>query len=145
MSGQQNEPGPIDHATQLAKYRHRERLIIYVSGGLGGVALIGPSFVSSSPFIEEYPWLRATFVTIVVAAGGFLGMAYGAYENAAEQLSRRIDREENLAGLDYDPTADAYRPANAELFYRIGTILVPAAAVWLLIVVWLEALCDAFE
>ena len=145
MSGQPNEPGLIDHATQLAKYRHRERLIIYVSGGLGGIALIGPTFVSSSSFIEENPWLRAAFVTIVVFAGGFLGMAYGGYENAAEQLSRRIDREENLAGLPYDPTADVHRPANAELFYRIGTILVPAASVWLLVIVWLEALCEAVD
>lgn len=143
MSGQPSPPSGIDHSTQLEKYRHRERLIRYVSGGLAGIALIGPTYVSSSAFIDENPWIRAVFLSLVLVTGLCLGLSYAKYENAAEILKRRIAADPNLGPSQYDRTSDPHRPGGAEAFYRWGTIGVLAAGIWLLVTVLLETLWDS--
>lgn len=131
-------PPSITYGRQRQKYERRGQLCTYLTGGLGGVALLGAGDVANGLFLEVHPVLRAGFFTLVIVTGGLLGLAYTGFSWAKTVLDRLVEDGTVSDSATYDRTKYP-PPRQADMLYRIATILVATTALWLMTTAWIGA------
>jgi hypothetical protein len=124
----------VTNLRQSEKYQRRTQLCLYLTGGLGGIALFASA---DNVFLTTtHPVYGAVLLTLGLVAGAVLGMAYAGYQWEFAQMQRRID--DGLSGsAPYDRSLYPPNPRYEQL-YRAGSILVALTGAWLVASAWLS-------
>lgn len=110
------------------KYNKWEKLCAYLGGGYGALILFGD--LAKDSFSQGPYQLRATFITLVVAGGVFLGRSAIGYIQAHHDLSVAGGNDQDLVSgnLPY--------PGGAHVCYFVALTLGALAAVTMMTAAW---------
>lgn len=119
---------------RLDSFTRWQKFCAYLGGGLGGLVLFGD--LAKDSFAGAPHWMRALFITIVVASGISLGRSYFGYVFAENQLVKRRRQEESWTDATEVPAGKEYDPLAPFICYWIALVLGLCAAILLIIAAW---------
>lgn len=126
-----NEPDTIEE--RLESFARWQKFCAFLGAGLGGLVLFGD--LAKDSFGASPYWMRALFITVVVAAGISLGRAYFGYVFADSQLVKRQSKE-GLANNAAVPADKEFDPLAPFVCFWIALVLGICAAVVLILAAW---------
>jgi hypothetical protein len=110
----------------------------YVGAGVAVTALFGIGDISGKLLERADRWLSALVVTLLLAAGGSLTLAYAGYRG----LKRDVEKLEAEGQVDDDSAVPPCltRPDFPGSMYLLGLLLIVVAAILIIVGVWWGAL-----
>ncbi|MEW1951037.1 hypothetical protein AB0280_17520 [Pseudarthrobacter sp902506025] len=119
---------------RLASYDRWKEFCAYLGGGIGALVLFGD--LAKDSFEAAPHWMRALFITLILAAGIFLGRAFFGYVFASAELTKR-QLTDSLAVTDPVPGGRWLKyPQTSFICYWIALVLSFAAAFLLCAAAW---------
>lgn len=129
---EQGKPETI--GLRLADYDRWRQFCAYLGGGIGALVLFGD--LAKDSFEAAPHWMRALFITLILAAGVFLGRAFFGYVFAAAELSKK-QLNDRLTVADPVPDDPWFKyPQASFVCYWASLILGAAAALLLCLAAW---------
>lgn len=120
-----------------AHYEWRAQTSLTLLAGVGGLSVIGAGDLAGN---NLNAWWAALVVTLLLAAGGCLGMSWSTFSHGERVLKSAMEKDSTLkdkawtSGAQYDP--------DGENLYRAGTIAIVLAGAALVIAFWWSAVAS---
>jgi len=125
------------YATRLTRLERRNRQVVAVGAGLTAfVVAVAAGPVANGIYDEGPGWLRAMILTLLVAAGANLALAYIRFEEETERIEEAIEHDADLEGASI---GDRRPPRHADLFWAGGMVCTALAPLAFLTAAWLAA------
>ncbi|MGW2663633.1 hypothetical protein ACWCW7_21945 [Nocardia tengchongensis] len=134
---------PRTFGERISAYGRWQQKCLYLAGGFGGLALFGD--LAKDSFSLAPPWVRAGFITAVVAGAVLVGSSYAAASVPKDALQRQLDRR-NAATPDAhlgDLVPDRAEFAESRwlrMYMWLGFCCLSLAALLLLTATWWQYL-----
>ena len=124
------------YATRLARLKRSRRQVAAVGAGLTAFVVgVAAGAVANGIYHEVPGWVRAVIITLVLAAGAGLALAWVRFVEEAERIEEAIEDRENLAAA----RIDGHPPRDGDAFWVAGLVCTVLAALAFLIAAWWAA------
>ncbi|RPF28924.1 hypothetical protein EDD32_3475 [Georgenia muralis] len=128
-------PQDWPNSRRHAHYKVRSETSLRLLAGVGGLSVIGTGDLAGN---NLNVWWAAVVVTLLLAAGGCLGMSWSTFGHGERVLKSAMDKDSTLKDSAW-VKGDRYDPERGEALYRAGTILIALAGACLVIAFWWSA------